>query len=189
MPAPSSERRAGRPAALDWLAGAAGLLGSALLLSARTRHRPARLALEPGDVAFDDSALAGRGRPRAPPSLEAERRGHEPQDADPRAIAISFATLGVTAIVLVFVLFGVLRLFHAQLAASRPLYTHEQSAQIEPPKPQLEAHPETDLHRELASQRRALEGYGWTDAAHTTAHVPIDRAMALVVGRSLDAAP
>jgi len=32
----------------------------------------------------------------------------------------------------------------------------------------------------LAAQRARLDAYGWSDAAHTVAHIPIERAMELV---------
>ncbi len=55
-----------------------------------------------------------------------------------------------------------------------------------PPPPNLQPNPYVDLDRERAQARAALDGYGYLDPARTRARIPLDRAMQVVVGRSLD---
>ncbi len=56
-----------------------------------------------------------------------------------------------------------------------------------PPPPNLQPNPYADLDRERAANRAALDGYGYLDPGRTRARIPLDRAMQLTVGRSLDA--
>ena len=49
-----------------------------------------------------------------------------------------------------------------------------------PPPPRLQADPAADLAAERAQQRARLDGYAWLDRTHTTARIPIGRAMALL---------
>jgi hypothetical protein len=47
--------------------------------------------------------------------------------------------------------------------------------------------------QDIAAERRReadlLNSYAWIDAAHTRARIPIDRAMALMIGQPLDPPP
>lgn len=45
--------------------------------------------------------------------------------------------------------------------------------------PRLQAHPAADLAAVRAQQARA-NGYGWVNAQHTVARVPVERAMAIL---------
>lgn len=98
--------------------------------------------------------------------------GHEPDGINYRLI---LAIAGIFAVVVIAI--GIaLRLIlthavipnHAEIAA-RP-------AQV-PPTPRLQAHPQTDLAKFRAQKRALLSGYTWTDAQHTYARIPIQRAM------------
>jgi hypothetical protein len=53
----------------------------------------------------------------------------------------------------------------------------------------LQAAPQTELARYRAEKTRALETLSWTDAARTTARVPIDVAMALLAASAAAPAP
>ncbi len=185
MPDPSDTRRR----LLDGLAGAAGVLGGAMLLSRRSRPAATPAAFEPGDAEFDDTARYGRGRPVAGPSRAMVRVGHEQHDANAGKVGLVMAGLAGSVIAALVILYLLMSLFHGQLRASRPVLTDMQRATLDPPPPLLEAHPSVDLHTERARELAARDGYAWRDPRHTSAHVPIDRAMALAVGRSLDAAP
>ncbi|HEX5126468.1 MAG TPA: hypothetical protein VFW00_06985 [Rhodocyclaceae bacterium] len=48
----------------------------------------------------------------------------------------------------------------------------------------LEEAPQPALETYLESKRRQLDAYGWVDAQHRIAHIPIDAAMQLLVERS-----
>ncbi len=79
--------------------------------------------------------------------------------------------------------------FREQRREQRPQLTAEQTARLQPPKPNLQAHPVGDLAMLRANENRLLHGYGWIDPGHTRARIPIERALTLMVGRSLEAAP
>jgi hypothetical protein len=49
------------------------------------------------------------------------------------------------------------------------------------PRVRLEAHPATHLEHFLREKRHARDSYGWVDREAGVAHVPVDRAMALLV--------
>jgi hypothetical protein len=174
---------------MDWLAAAAALLGGSMLVSSQRRRRLAQAGAAPGGAELDDTARQGRGRQRTPPSAAAVQVGHETQDTNVVFIGRLMAGLAVVMLGCVLGMMLLLNLFRSQLHASRPAFTAEQSTHLEPPKPELEAHPETDLHEETAAEQARLAGYAWVDAAHTRARIPIARAMQLTVGHSLDARP
>jgi hypothetical protein len=57
-----------------------------------------------------------------------------------------------------------------------------------PAGPILQASPQGDLQAMRAAEKLVLEGYGWVDASHTVARVPIARAIELLAA-SAPAAP
>lgn len=57
-----------------------------------------------------------------------------------------------------------------------------------PPEPRLETTPSGNLDRLRAGEEEVLERWGWADEAAGTVHVPIDRAIELVVAGALPAA-
>jgi hypothetical protein len=50
-----------------------------------------------------------------------------------------------------------------------------------PPEPRLQPHPASDLAAERAREDGRLNAYGWNDPDHAVAHIPIDRAIQLMV--------
>ncbi|HEY1749951.1 MAG TPA: hypothetical protein VGG29_01725 [Caulobacteraceae bacterium] len=107
--------------------------------------------------------------------------GHERQDAPPGLVLGALAgLLGLIGVGLL-VAWGVAAAFHAR-APSLALSGFERVAG-EAPAPRLETDPRSDR---LTLERRAqarLAGYGWTDRSAGLAHIPIDRAMALLAER------
>ena len=67
-----------------------------------------------------------------------------------------------------------------------PTLTAQQTKPLVPPTPNLQADPYADLAAERATERERLEGYAFLDASRQRARIPIDRAMALTIGRTLD---
>ena len=59
----------------------------------------------------------------------------------------------------------------------RPMESVRDAASAEPPKPPLQAHPQTDLAKFRAQKEALLSGYAWTNAQHDYARIPIQRAM------------
>lgn len=68
-------------------------------------------------------------------------------------------------------------------ALARPaLDEGSRTARPVPPSPRLQPAPVAELDAALAQQRARLHGYAWQDRQHTTARIPIERAMALLAG-------
>ena len=47
----------------------------------------------------------------------------------------------------------------------------------------LTADPQVDIEQYQREKQQGLTSYGWTDASHTTAHIPIDRAMQMLAAQ------
>jgi hypothetical protein len=56
-----------------------------------------------------------------------------------------------------------------------------------PPAPRLQTNPIGDLRAFQTGEEKVLDSYGWLDQKAGTVHIPIDRAMDLVVQRGLPA--
>jgi hypothetical protein len=135
------------------------------------------------------AAATGRGSFSHAPSGAALEEGYEVKDLSARGLAGALSALAVCAAVLVGVVFLLIAWFGHLDAARDVGLTSEQTAVLTPPGPQLQRDPAGDLARERAREAALLQGYAWLDAGHTRAHVPIERARALVIGQSLEPAP
>ena len=160
---------------VTWLVAAGTLLGTSLLAFPRKR------ALDPY------SEAVGRGAPSAPPSRRAKALGFEPRDASARDLAIVMVVFAAGAAAMIGLMFVMLGILHARRTADAPPLTAEQQAVIQPPAPRLQSHPHLELQDLRAREEGLLHAYAWQDVAHQAARIPIERAMALAVGQSLDA--
>jgi hypothetical protein len=52
-----------------------------------------------------------------------------------------------------------------------------------PPLPRLQVHPVEDLKEVHGQQNGELESYGWVDRTHGIVHIPVQRAMDLILER------
>ncbi len=148
-----------------------------------------------GGIAF---LLAAQSRPvgreevdhraEAPPSPQALHDGFEPQDANARSIGTVMAVGAAAIAASIAGLFLLLGVFHARDARTPPL-TAQQGAQIAPPGPPLQSSPLYDIASLRNRENGLLQGYRWLSPDHATAQIPIERAMALTVGKPLDPAP
>ena len=134
----------------------------------------------------DTGPASGRGRPGKGPSLHSREAGYETTDANVRdlvivmVVAITLMAGGVTT---VFLMYGH---FDRTFRASDKALTAIQRAPIDPPLPHLQAHPYRDIDAVLMEQNQRLTSYGWDSPDHTSAHIPIARAMGQLVGKPLD---
>ncbi len=110
--------------------------------------------------------------------------GHEPDAINYRTILTGAGVLAVVVIVIAVGLHLILTRAvipnHAEIVA--------QPAEI-PPKPRLQAHPQTDLAKFRAEKQTLLSGYAWTNTQHNFARIPIQRAMQIYVQQRAHAAP
>ena len=178
---------------LDLIAVAAAVVGSSWLASRRLgigEDRSLRdMAREAAKVTARQVYMgSGRGLPGTPPSAKSLRHRHEMEDMSGRDMA--FVLLGLAGFVALFsgASIGMTALFHTWNHSRVPLTT-EQTARISPPGPHLQAHPHAELRDVRAQETQLLHAYAWLDPGHTVARIPIERAMALTVGKSLDSRP
>lgn len=112
--------------------------------------------------------------------------GHEESDINVRAIALFAGGMILVAVVLLLSLYGLFGLYAAIYGnPPGPIATESQL----PPPPRLQAQPDSDWARMKADTDRRLASYGWSDAAKGRVHIPIDRAMGLLVEQGLPVSP
>ena len=139
-------------------------------------------------MAHRQSRIA-RGRHRHLPSARALALGYEPHDIDAGAVARILLSLAVGATLCVGAVFLMIKILGHRDAARYADLTQEQVQPLQPPPPHLQVRPFVDLRAQRARENHLLHSYAWLDAAHTRARIPIDQAMKLVTGQSLDAQP
>jgi hypothetical protein len=115
--------------------------------------------------------------------------GFETEDMSARDMSWLVAGLGTSAAIAVGLMLLMLLYFQNLNRAEAPRLTPEQQVQITPPLPNLQADPVAELAQQRAREEALLHGYAWANPDHTRARIPIDRAMALTVGQSLDNGP
>jgi len=132
------------------------------------------------------TSASGRGQPTVPANPKAKSLGYETEDISAKLVARILAGFAATAIVSIAILFLMIHFFRTADRADRPALTPEQSAEIVPPGPRLQRAPYQELHDEQGAEEGKIEAYSWVGQDHKLARIPIDRAMALVAGRSLE---
>jgi len=136
-----------------------------------------------------DALETGRGQHATPPDPQAASLGYETEDVSAKLVARVLAGFAGTAVVSIAVLFVMLHFFRTTDTAHRPALTAQQSADVVPPGPRLQRDPYRELHDEQGQEEAKIQGYAWADPDHKLARIPIERAMALVAGRSLKPSP
>ncbi|HYN15594.1 MAG TPA: hypothetical protein VES66_07385 [Terriglobales bacterium] len=111
---------------------------------------------------------------------------YEPREADLRVVLWFLAALGLAAVLVLLVLWGMFGYFRSKSAERGPLpsprmYTSAPSV----PQPRLQPNPVADYNVYRLSDQETLNSYGWVDQKAGTTRIPIDRAMDLVVERGL----
>jgi hypothetical protein len=111
-------------------------------------------------------------------------RGYEPDQPHLRGIAIGAGAIVLAVVVAVTV--GLL------IERGVPGDTMATSDRAPPPLvagPRLQSTPERDLPAFRAEKLRLLHEYGWVDRSRGVVHIPIERAMALLVQQQAAKAP
>jgi len=122
----------------------------------------------------------------APPPPGAK---YETRDLSTRVVVIFGASLVVGAVV-IHLLIWLLYVFYGSLQAGaypRQYPMAHVGAPPLPPAPRLQTQPREDLKKLRAEEERRLESYGWVDVARGQVHIPIDRAMELLLQQGLPA--
>lgn len=108
--------------------------------------------------------------------------GHEVSDARTGFLLYS----GVGIFILIVASFAgialLLALAGAGVADVSPVLEDDPASAAQlPPEPRLEQNPEVDSTRMIEEANAQLEGYGWVNKRAGTAHIPIERAIELLV--------
>jgi hypothetical protein len=161
---------------LAWIASLAAIAGTVVLVKKHAGpHR--------------EDEQSGRGSHGTPPSLEARHSGHETEDMSGRTMMWVLISLGGLVAVAIGLMVLLLGYFHQERSSAPPQLTAEQTAELHPPKPNLQTDPVGDLIRLRNGENQLLHGYSWLDPGRTRARIPIDRAVTLTVGQKLDPPP
>ncbi len=129
----------------------------------------------------------GRGRHQTPPSRPSLAAGHETADMNPRLMARVLVSLAGIAVLMVFLMIGFERLIIPRREHSQAALTPQQTTHEQPPAPNLQPDPVSDISHLRAAEDQLLNTYAKVDDQH--GRIPIERAMSLIIGRPLDTAP
>jgi hypothetical protein len=131
--------------------------------------------------------------------------GHETEfereDLGTRGVFAFMIGLAIVGLVVYFIIVGMYTFLdnyeRSQMATASPLVTSKgaisrvvtqedmDKAFKDNGAPMLEVIEGVDLHKDLINQENRLNSYGWVDEKAGVAHIPIERAMELMVQRGL----
>ena len=97
--------------------------------------------------------------------------------------AVGFVVFSILSVLVVYWVYMGLSSHHDRNQADVP--TRVAVTEVAPPGPQLQADPVADMVAMRAEQTALLESYGWVDRETGVVRLPIDRAMAITLERSL----
>lgn len=109
---------------------------------------------------------------------------HEKTDANIRKLALFGLGLFFTLALTLAGMWGLFAHFaHEQERSAKPAAF--ETPRPLPPEPRLQPDPRADLNQYLTAQMRELSSYSWVDRQKGIVHIPIGRAMHLIVSRGL----
>lgn len=110
--------------------------------------------------------------------------GHERRDVRPGSVVVWTAgvfVLMLFAFAAMWLLLGGMNSYLTRTGP--PANPMADYGPTEPPAPRLQADPLADLQALRAREQAQLDGYGWVDRQAGTVHIPLDRAMQLLLER------
>jgi hypothetical protein len=114
--------------------------------------------------------------------------GYEPRDASIKGLLQFAFWMAVVLAVTLFAmrgLFDYIKKMQPLGATASPLVKAEQREL--PPSPRLQVHPHEELVEYCAAQQEAVDSYGWVSREAGVVHIPVDRAMDLILAKGLPA--
>lgn len=112
--------------------------------------------------------------------------GYETRDVNTRAITY----FGVVLFLVIAFSFVGMRWLFGYFSTTQqlgPAASPFNNSRTLPPAPRLQVQPVGDLNQVRQSQDELLHSYGWVDRPNGKVHIPIERAMDLIVERKLPA--
>jgi hypothetical protein len=134
-------------------------------------------------------------------TLHHDETEFEHEDLGAGGIFAFLAGLAIVGVLIHLVLFGMYKyLDHYERANQPPQNPLVKAANIDTreassedrnrfPQPRLEVNERTQLNEQRLREEQVLDSYGWVDQKAGIVHIPIDRAMALIVQQGLPKAP
>jgi len=121
-------------------------------------------------------------------SLDNREVAHEESDINVRAVLWFVGILVATTLAIHLAMYGLFVGFARYEAKNDPVVSPlmAPAGQL-PPEPRLQTTPWQDLERFRAEENLHLHSYGWVDKNAGVAHLPIDKAKALLLQRGLPA--
>ncbi len=111
-------------------------------------------------------------------------RGHETSDADAKSVTISGVGLSVglvaVGILLCWALYAMLKSYSPTPGEAPKTFAMIDSTSL-PPLPRLQADPHVSLVPFVEGEEEKLSRYGWVNKDSGIVHIPIERAMELMV--------
>jgi hypothetical protein len=116
--------------------------------------------------------------------MKTQRYAHEEKDVDVASMFLIALTLFLSCALICLCIAALMRFLSIKRAA------HEAPPRVAPlagafPQPRVQVQPGLDLGKLRANENARLDSYGWIDREAGVAHIPIDRAMQLVLERGL----
>jgi hypothetical protein len=132
----------------------------------------------------------------------AEQPEFERQDLSPRAVFAFLIGLAIAGALISVILFGAYKFLNGYEARNQPEQnpmsnkgTNVDTRKITPedvnrfPQPRLETNERTEINSFRWKEEQTLSTYGWVDQKAGVVHIPIDRAMEMIVERGLPTRP
>lgn len=110
--------------------------------------------------------------------------GHEKSDADIRSLLVFAAALAGTLLLVMWGMAGMFKFFGATQSLGPPASPFAEARTL-PPQPRLQPEPRIDLEHLRSGEDGMLHSYGWVDKNLGVVHIPIERAMDLVLEKGL----
>lgn len=121
--------------------------------------------------------------PQQHPEIPAVHR-HETHDAETRYVMVFIAVIAVTVAVAMWGSKALFYYFVHHEQSGAPAYTFRNVKTL-PPSPILEPVSHALLENYLGNVHKELNSYGWIDRSQGIVHIPVDRAIQLVLKQGL----
>ncbi|MGQ9526536.1 hypothetical protein [Chloroflexus sp.] len=121
------------------------------------------------------------------PSADSLALNHEVSDARSQPIVWGLVMVSIVLLLAFGVMAGLLAITAGSLTDTSNTLSNSEMSQMQlPPAPRLEQNPRVDGDRIVTEATERLESYGWVNERVGRAHIPIERAMELILEHGLD---